>query len=118
MYNERKNNIPGLMEAIWDEGGISCEILVGGRIRPGDLARVLSSEEVEERFGNLIVDGGEHAHGFYVRPSKRTTDMVKLGLAGKKDSYKVLMDDDPEGVERLEKSYDTVGLKFWPQSLK
>jgi MOSC domain-containing protein YiiM len=39
-----KNVIPGLMEAIWDEAGVSCEVLVGGTIEVGDEVKVLSSQ--------------------------------------------------------------------------
>ena len=36
MYLEKLLNRPGLYEAMWDNGGISCEILSDGIIKPGD----------------------------------------------------------------------------------
>ena len=72
MYNERKSGRPGLMEACWDAAGLNCEVLRGGTVWPGD--RVEISPEVQlDR-----VDGGVQAPGFFVRPSKRTRQMVTV----------------------------------------
>ena len=118
MYNERKNSIPGLMEAIWDEAGVSCEVLVGGTIEVGDEVKVLSKEEAADRYegGSIQVDAGRQPPGLFARPSKRSTDTVKLGLSRKKELHSKLLADDPIGVERLEKSYNSVGLTFWPKA--
>ncbi|CAJ1931411.1 unnamed protein product [Cylindrotheca closterium] len=107
MYNERKNNIPGLMEAIFDVAGVSCEVLVGGQIQTGNTVKVLWDEKRE-------IDGGLQSSGFFVRPKERTAAMVKEGIAGKREAKEALMKTDPEGVERLERSYNSVGIKFWP----
>lgn len=40
MYNERKNGVNGLMEALWDDAGISCEVVKSGRVRLGDSVRI------------------------------------------------------------------------------
>jgi hypothetical protein len=118
MYNERKNAIPGLLEAIWDEAGVSCEVLVGGTIEVGDEVKVLSKEELADKYegGSVQVDVGHQPPGFFVKPSKRSADMVKGGLSGKKELHAILLADDPVGVDRLEKSYNSVGLTFWPKS--
>ena len=107
MYNERRNNIPGLMEAIWDVAGVSCEVLVGGRIQVGDKIHILWDETKE-------VDGGLKPSGFYVRPKQRTAAMVKEFLTENREAKAALLKIDPEGVQRAESSYNSVGLKFWP----
>lgn len=111
MYNERKNNIPGLMEAIWDVAGVSCEVVAGGRIRVGHKIRILWDETRE-------IDGGLKPSGFYVRPKERTAQMVKESLVEKREAKLTLQKIDPEGVQRAESSYNLVGLKFWPTEAK
>lgn len=111
MYNERKNRIPGLMEAIWDVAGVSCEVLVGGCMQVGDKIQILWDETRE-------IDGGLQPSGFYVRPKERTAQMVKESLAAKREGKEALLKIDPEGVERVESSYNSVGLKFWPSENK
>lgn len=116
MYNERKNAIPGLVESLWEEAGVSCEVLVGGIINVGDEAQVLTETELHDKVGIVKRDAGHQPTGFFLRPTKRSASMVKDGLAGKKALYTELMEKDPSGVERLERSYNSVGLKFWPQA--
>ncbi len=41
-YLEKKLNQPGLKDALWDKGGVKCEILIGGNIKPNDKISVLS----------------------------------------------------------------------------
>ena len=115
-YNERKNKIPGLMEALWDAGGVSCEILVGGTIHVGDQLIVVTEDKNEDG-GQYRIDPGKQSSGFFVRPSKRTAAMVKDGLEGSKKAYAKLIKSDPDGVERTERSYNSVGLTFWPKSV-
>mmetsp|Transcript_38077 Transcript_38077/g.92629 ORF Transcript_38077/g.92629 Transcript_38077/m.92629 type:complete len:313 (+) Transcript_38077:408-1346(+) len=114
-YNERKNRIPGLMEALWDSGGVSCEILVGGTIHVGDRLIIVADKEEQQR--QYRIDPGKQSSGFFVRPSKRTAAMVKDGLEGSKKAYTKLIKSDPGGVERAEASYNSVGLNFWPRSV-
>lgn len=115
MYNERKNGIPGLMEAIWNEAGVSCEVLIGGTIRVGDCIKFKAKEHIGSgAFSNKIIDGGNQASGYYIPPSKRTTEMIMGARKKLRDAKLKLIDSDPEGLERLEKSYESVGLKFWP----
>jgi hypothetical protein len=111
MYNERKNQTPGLMEALWDAGGVSCEILEGGDIAVGD--------EVTVRHPNsegLPIDVGHRPESFFIRPSKRTAAMVRDALEGSKALHAELLASDPEGVDRAQASYGSVGLRFWPKS--
>lgn len=39
-YLEKKLNQPGLKDALWDKGGLKCEILTDGEIKPGDVIKV------------------------------------------------------------------------------
>lgn len=110
MYNERKNQTPGLMDALWDAGGVSCEILEGGQISIGDVISIHSNTE-----GHLI-DAGHRSKGFFTRPSKRTAGMVREELEEKKTIYQEFSVIDPKGVERIQASYESVGLSFWPKS--
>lgn len=106
MYNERKNCIPGMMEAIWKEAGVSCEVLVGGSIECCDSVTITSEEG--------IVDEGNQPPGYYTPPSKRTSAMVFDARNMMRDKKKELQEVDPKGVKRVEASYATVGLTFWP----
>ncbi len=56
-YLENLLKRPGLYEAMWDRGGINCEILTGGTIRVGDLLNAIS----ERNTGDVVPmrkDGG------------------------------------------------------------
>jgi MOSC domain-containing protein YiiM len=108
MYNERKNCIPGMMEAIWNEAGVSCEILTGGPIGVGDIVEIIEDETVQ-------IDDGNQPPGYFVPPSRRTAEMVRDAIKTKREEKKKLLETDPEGVERVEASYGTVGLTFWPR---
>ena len=107
MYNERKNGIPGLMEALWNDAGVSCQVLQGGRIAVGDAVVIL--EEL------MDTDEGHQSPGFFVRPSQRTAAMVRSALAKSRLAKAELLELDREGVERVQASYSSVGLTFWPR---
>lgn len=107
MYNERKNGIPGMMESIWNEAGLSCQVLTGGTIRVGDFVKV-TPQMVE-------IDDGIQSPGYYVPPSKRTAEMVKEDLSRSKENLKIFSKTDLDGVERARRAYDSVGLTFWPR---
>lgn len=111
MYNERKNQTPGLMEALWDAGGVSCEVLEGGEVGVGDEVTVGHPNNED-----IPVDVGHRAKGFFVRPSKRSAEMVREALQDSKDLHSKLLASDPEGVDRAQASYESVGLSFWPKS--
>ena len=111
MYNERKNGIPGMMEAIWKEAGVSCQILSSGKISIKDSVTILPfSLETKD----LLFDPGNHEPGYYIPPSKRTAAMVKGALQEKKDMKAILLKIDPDGIQRSKDSYASVGLKMWP----
>jgi len=120
IYNEKKNGIGGLRDAIWDEAGVSCEVFVGGVIRVGDPVTVLSKEQLETLPGGgaVTVDSGLQPPGFFIRPKERTAAMIKEGIERQKKLYEELVEVDPEGVERANRSYGSVGLVFFPCSAK
>ena len=108
MYNERKNGVPGMMESIWNESGVSCEVLIGGPIQEGDAVEILTHIQKE-------VDDGYQPPGYYIPPSKRTASMVKEALVISRENLKTFSETDLEGVERARLAYETVGLTFWPR---
>lgn len=111
MYNERKNGIPGMMESIWMEAGVSCQVLEGGSIAINDCVTISPLEKDVK----LCLDPGDQFSGYYVPPSKRSAEMVKNSLNRMKDAYKTLIKTDPEGIKRGQDAYASVGLKLWPK---
>ena len=111
MYNEKKNGIKGMTEAIWYESGVSCEVIKGGTINVGDSVQI-HKDEIRN------VDDGNQPPGYYVPPSKRTTEMVMGTMKLLREVKEEYTEIDPEGVERVEASYGTVGLTFWPKDKK
>lgn len=106
MYNERLNKCPKLMETLWCDAGISCEILEGGTIRVGDAIAIL--DETRETY--------PVSEAYLTPPSKRTAQMVKDSLEEKREMQERLLKIDPEGVKRADDSYGQVDLRFWPKS--
>jgi hypothetical protein len=109
MYNERKNGISGLMETIWNEAGVCCEVLVGGAIIIGDSVTI---ETIDVKLAQW--DDGLHPPSFYVKPSKRSGNDVRESMRKKKEIFLRLSIKDPLGLKRAEESYAAVGIKFWP----
>ena len=60
-----------MMEAIWKDAGVSCEILVRWGDRTYCIVFVYAGEILQND-----MDDGNQAPGYYVPPSKRTTEMV------------------------------------------
>jgi hypothetical protein len=79
----------------------------------GDKVTILEKRPCE--FIDKQVDDGHQPAGFYVPPSKRTMAMVMEAMATLREAKKLLSDIDPEGVKRVQESYASVGLTFWPQ---
>lgn len=115
MYNERRNGIPGMMEAIWREAGVSCEVLEAGSISVKDLVRIVPFESSgdKDNHNETILDPGDQSPGYFVPPSQRTAAMVKGSLKRKKEALEILMKLDPEGINRGQEAYASVGLKLW-----
>jgi len=108
-YNEAKNG-RGLMDAIWNEAGVNCEIIRGGIIRPGDKVHGVAGSYDPKR----CEDGGK-GDTFYLRPKLRTVAQVKAGKLGLAALHERLLQTDPGGVARVQAAYATVGLSFFPR---
>ena len=109
MYNERKVERAGLMEALWDFCGVSCEVVQGGKIRRGDRVVIGSTVDPER------IDAGlaERQVGFLVRPSQRTLAMSRGLRDARSAVLSRLLKVDPGGVVRGIESYHTVGLQLF-----
>ena len=122
LYNEKKSQLPGLMETLWHAAGVNCQILQGGRIHVGDRVQVLTRAQLETSLlqGNKAtvpaINPGDKPPGFFVPPKERTAEMVKQGLEGRKRAYEKYSVRDPVGSARATRSFATVGLSFWPSS--
>jgi hypothetical protein len=90
-----------MMEAIWKESGISCEVLTGGPIEVGGAVEILAEKG--------WVDDGKQPPGYYVPPSTPTIEW--WWGQSKWRMKKKLLEIDPEGI--VEASYGTVRLTFW-----
>lgn len=107
MYNERKNDRKGLVEATWDAAGVCCEVVRGGTLRPGDAVRISPLAEAER------VDAGRQPPGFFVAPSQRTRAMVRGAQLQRADELHTLLQLDPGGVARGITSFQSVGLTMF-----
>jgi MOSC domain-containing protein YiiM len=65
---ERRANLPGLEEALWNDGGISCEIVQSGMIRVGDVIELVPDSLDPARINTPKIDA------FLTRPSDRTEE--------------------------------------------
>jgi hypothetical protein len=72
MYNEKRNCRPGMMEAVWLEAGVNCEVLRGGTLREGDEVKLKPHSFKPDK-----IDPGLQSSGFFTSPSKRTAQMVR-----------------------------------------
>ena len=107
-YNERKNQCPGLAEALWETAGVSCEILCGGQLSLGDEVEILTETRDQARTKH-----GKPA-GFFVRPSQRGMPVVRALRDGLRGAHSRLEAQDAAGCARVAAAYASVGLTFWP----
>jgi hypothetical protein len=110
-YNQRLCERPGQLEAIFDASGVSCEILVGGKLGVGDAVTPAPPTSPGQA---TVRDVGTQPDGYYVRPSKRTAAMIKGAGAHMTRTLEELVKTDPAGAARAEAAYNSVGLGFWP----
>jgi len=108
-YNERMCQRPGQLEAIFDASGVSCEVLVGGKLQIGDQLIRISTPT------STIRDLGAQPSGYFVRPTKRSPQMISGALAQLRSMLEDLIATDPEGAKRLQAAYRSVDLDFWPK---
>ena len=112
-YNERLCERTGQLEAIFDASGVSCEVLVGGKLGVGAAVTPAAPTSPGQA---TIRDVGTQPDGYYVRPSKRSAAMTKGAGAHMARTLEELMTTDPAGAARAEAAYNGVGLGFWPAS--
>ena len=115
MYNERLCERPGQLEAIFDASGVSCEVLVGGKLGVGDSVRPAPKSSPGQ---STVRDLGKQPPGYFVRPSRRTKAMGKAAHAHMARALDDLLTTDPVGADRAEAAYNSVGLGFWPASVR
>lgn len=108
-YNQAKNG-EGLMDALWEAAGVSCEVLVGGSLDVGDSVRVVPESHEPER-----VDTGGKGEVFFLRPKLRSAEQVRASRKGMAELYARVSVSDPEGAGRATAAYASVGLSFWPR---
>lgn len=119
-YREAACKRPGLMNNLWGVSGVNCEVLsplkdetndekrvAAAEIKIGDAVAIIPNTHIPER-----IDIGRKTPGFFIRPADRTTeDFQKLVtppfIAG------IFCLIDPEGFQRAEDAYNSVGQRFW-----
>ena len=99
-----------MMNALWFAAGVSCEVISGGEIQVGDTITIEPNDE------RVVLDPGNQSRGFFIKPTERSAAMVTEALESKKRAHKYLVEIDKEGVDRLQASYQSAGLSFWPKT--
>ena len=116
-YREAACKRPGLMNNLWGVCGVNCEVLsppiddnesaMVYEINVGDAVSIIPNTHQPER-----IDVGRKAPGWFIRPVDRTTEDIKKMttppfIAG------IASLIDPEGFQRVESAYNSVGQRFW-----
>lgn len=107
-YNGAKNKIPQLMNIAWDSCGVCCEIIHGGKVHVGSELQIIAGSKDLER-----CDDGGKPDSFYICPKDRSLAQIKKMVADMNKKRIELEQVDYDGVQRVEKAYNSVGLKFW-----
>ena len=107
-YREAQCKRPKLMEHLWDVCGVNCEIIQGGTVRVGDTVAVVPNTYQPKR-----ATAGHKPDGFFIRPSKRTAEMVRKMPIPVLAAMKMAL-IDPVGFQRAEDGYTSVGCTFFP----
>lgn len=108
------------MEVLWNKTGVNCQVLVGGVININDTVRIMDIDLNGQKdsaisLPDIINDPSSRPPSFYLPPSKRNLEMAKKTIESKRKTRKQLeVIGDHEGVKRIEASYNSVGLTFWP----
>jgi len=116
-YREAACKRPGLMNNLWGVSGVNCEVLpplldetkegTAGEIKVGDAVAIIPNTHQLER-----IDIGRKPPGFFIRPADRTTaDVQKMAMPPLIAGIVSLI--DPEGFQRVENAYNSVGQCFW-----
>lgn len=115
-YREAACKRNGLMNNLWGECGVNCEVLPpvsneGGaadqKIKVGDKVEVIPGTYQPGR-----INVGNKPAGFFTRPADRSLEEVK-GLVTPSWIAALASMWDPEGFRRVEAAYNSVGQRFW-----
>lgn len=116
-YREAACRRPGLMNNLWGVSGVNCEVLpplTGDNERAmicqvsvGDAVSIIPNTHQPER-----INVGRKPPGFFIRPADRTTEDHKKMTT---PPFIALIASliDPEGFQRVENAYNSVGQRFW-----
>lgn len=106
-YREAQCKRPKLMEHLWLDLGVNCEIIQGGTVRVGDTVSVVPNTYQPKR-----ATAGHKPEGFFIRPSQRTAEMVKKMPIPVLAAMRMAL-IDPVGFQRAEDGYTSVGCTFF-----
>jgi hypothetical protein len=102
---------PGLVNNLWDDCGVNCEVLTHGTIRVGDTVRMLTTTGDDDRRLRRA-DPSHKPPAFFVRPSDRTAEQARGMIIPPRVAACMCL-IDPEGFVRVERGYNSVGQRFW-----
>ncbi|KAL3817132.1 hypothetical protein ACHAXA_009033 [Cyclostephanos tholiformis] len=102
---------PGLVNNLWDDCGVNCEVLTHGTIRVGDTVRMLTTTGYDDRRLRRA-DPSHKPPAFFVRPSDRTAEQARGMIIPPRVAACMCL-IDPEGFVRVERGYNSVGQRFW-----
>ena len=106
----------GLMNNLWGVSGVNCEVLQpldeksasnANLIKIGDTVATIPNTHQPER-----IDVGRKKPGWFIRPIDRTAEDVKRMITPTWIAAIVCL-IDPEGFQRVETAYMSVGQQFW-----
>jgi len=122
-YREGASKRPGLMNNLWGVSGVNCEVLSPPNDETNDEKYEAEAYDYEIKVGDAVatipntyqpdrIDIGRKPPGFFIRPADRTVQDVQKMI---KRPYIALIACliDPEGFQRVESAYNSVGQRFW-----
>merc|ERR1711862_159287 len=118
-YREAQCKRPGLMNNLWGECGINCEILPTNKNDnaddDGDDYSISIGDticKIPNSFDENRINIGTKPPGFFIRPADRSIDDIKKSVI---PSYvaMVMCFTDGEGFCRLQEEYNSVGQNFF-----
>ena len=106
-YRQAQCKRPTLLEDLWEVCGVNTEIIQGGTVRVGDTVSVVPNTYQPKR-----ATAGHKPEGFFIKPSKRTAEMVRKMPIPVLAAMKMAL-IDPVGFQRAEDGYTSVGCTFF-----
>jgi hypothetical protein len=112
----------GMMNKLWDDCGVNCEVLASGTIRLGDEVRVVAENDDGDddprrrrrrrQQRRRRANPGQKPPAFFVRPSDRTAEQAR-GMIIPPHVAAIMCMIDPSGFVRVEHGYNSVGQRFF-----